>query len=271
MKLLILSDLHLESSFFEPQEDAVKDADVVILAGDIHPGVQGIVWSRQVFKDKPVIYIAGNHEYFEGEFDASLKRMRRTAKDLGINFLENDAITLGGIRFLGCTLWTDFEFYGADKATEMMNRAEVRWPDFIGSIQSKESPTGKLKPSTTVRRHWESRLWLQEQLPLGKQSETIVITHHYPNKKSTPSRYIDDEMNVVFGSQIPDELTKQASLWIHGHAHQSVNYCIGDGKQQVRVIANPRGYVSFKNDPENWKFNSGFLVEQKPDGRWDQI
>jgi hypothetical protein len=151
-----------------------------------------------------------------------------------------------------------------------MDRAEVRWPDYIGRIQSKASITGNLQPSTTIKRHWESRTWLKEQLPLGNPSDTVVITHHYPNKKSTPPKYFGDEMNVVFGSHIPDELTRQAGLWIHGHAHQSVNYRIGDDLRYVRVIANPRGFVSFTSEPENWKFDSGLLIEHLPDGNWDR-
>ena len=55
MKLLIYSDLHLENSAFEPDPDAVRAADVVVLAGDIHPGSDGVIWARQTFPDKPVV------------------------------------------------------------------------------------------------------------------------------------------------------------------------------------------------------------------------
>ena len=49
MKLLILSDLHLEFHAFEPPKDV--DFDVVILAGDIHdPGTSGIEWARRADK-----------------------------------------------------------------------------------------------------------------------------------------------------------------------------------------------------------------------------
>ncbi len=55
MKILIYSDLHLESSAFVPDPKAVQVADVVVLAGDISPGVDGVIWARKCFGDKPVV------------------------------------------------------------------------------------------------------------------------------------------------------------------------------------------------------------------------
>ena len=270
MKLLVLSDLHLEYGYFEPHEDAAAAADVIVLAGDIHPAPHGIEWARQTFGDKPVVYIAGNHEYFDCEFEAALVALRQSAKDNDIHFLENDSIVINGIRFLGCTLWTDFEFYGLDRKQFLMERAQVRWPDYIGRIESRRSITGKLLPELTIERHWESRAWLQAQLPLGERSKTVVVTHHYPNKRSTSHKFINDEMNVVFGSHVPNSLVEQAGLWIHGHGHNPVDYALGQDRQYTRVIANPRGYANWANDPENYRFNSGYLVEHLPDGNWAQ-
>ena len=271
MKLLVLSDLHLENNTsLEIQKDAVRAADVIVLAGDIHPAPDGINWARHTFGDKPIVYIAGNHESFGCEFEAALVMLRQSAKENDVHFLENDAVTIKGVRFLGCTFWTDFEFFGLDHKQAMMERAEVRWPDYIGRIESRRSITGRLLPELTIKRHWESRDWLQEQLPLGERSKTVVVTHHYPNQKSTSPKFVGDEMNVVFGSHLPDELVMQAGLWIHGHSHSSADYRVGEGKQYTRVIANPRGYENWSNDPENYRFDSGFLVELLPDGNWAQ-
>lgn len=270
MKLLVLSDLHLENGYFEPQEDAVEKADVIVLAGDIHPAPNGIEWARQTFGDKPIVYVAGNHEYFECEWDAGLRLMRATAKECGVHFLENDAVVINGVRFLGCTLWTDFEFYGMEKKKYLMERAEVNWPDYSGRIKATSSVTGHLRPVMTMQRFWESRTWLQGQLPLGEPSKTVVVTHHYPHQKSTSPKFANDAMNVVFGSHVSESLMQQASLWIHGHVHSAVNYRIGDDTRYVRVIANPKGYSTWANDPENDQFSSGYLVEQLADGHWAQ-
>jgi len=47
---------------------------------DIGNGAAGIDWARETFRD-PVLYLAGNHEYYEGEFEAVQEAMggRRTS------------------------------------------------------------------------------------------------------------------------------------------------------------------------------------------------
>ena len=271
MKLLVLSDLHLENNpSLDIQRDAAQTADVIVLAGDIHPAPNGIQWARRIFDDKPIVYVAGNHEYFDCEFEAALVKLRQSAKEHDVHFLENDAVVIQGIRFLGCTFWTDFEFYGLDRKQVLMEMSEKRWPDYIGRIESRRSITGRFSPELSIKRHWESRAWLQEQLSLGEHSNTVVVTHHYPNSKSTAPKFVGDEMNVVFGSHVPVELVRQVRLWIHGHTHHHVDYRIGDSKRSTRVIANPRGYENWSNDPENYQFDSGYLVERLPDGNWER-
>ena len=71
MRIRVYSDLHLEFTPFEPPE---YDADAVVLAGDIANGAAGITWARETFGG-PVLYLAGNHEYYEGEFGAVQEAM----------------------------------------------------------------------------------------------------------------------------------------------------------------------------------------------------
>ena len=49
--LYILSDLHLEAEGFIPDAQALERCDAVILAGDIHPGLDGIRWAAKTFGD----------------------------------------------------------------------------------------------------------------------------------------------------------------------------------------------------------------------------
>ncbi len=68
MKILILSDLHLGHHTFQTDVDGKRidaDADVVVLAGDIDDGLGGIRWARESFPDKPIVMVAGNHEFYE--------------------------------------------------------------------------------------------------------------------------------------------------------------------------------------------------------------
>jgi predicted phosphodiesterase len=60
MRLHVLSDLHLE--FGSDPKIPPTDADVVVLAGDIHLGREGRRWARKQFPEKPVIYVLGHTE-----------------------------------------------------------------------------------------------------------------------------------------------------------------------------------------------------------------
>jgi predicted phosphodiesterase len=61
MRIRVLSDLHLEFREWNPPK---ADADVVVLAGDIHVGVKGIEWARRSFPAIPIVYVPGNHEFY---------------------------------------------------------------------------------------------------------------------------------------------------------------------------------------------------------------
>lgn len=113
MKLHILSDLQLEAWDYVPDPEATQEADVILLTGDIQPGTAGLIWARKSFGDKPIVYVAGNHEFFEPEqeWDRTLDELRQAARVHDVHFLENDWVEIAGVRILGCTLWTDFAFF----------------------------------------------------------------------------------------------------------------------------------------------------------------
>src|SRR4051812_21010890 len=104
MRVLMLSDLHLEVRPFEAADAA---ADVAVLAGDIANGAAGVEWAQRNFRI-PVVYVAGNHEYYDGEFHAVRERMASAAARSGVELLDCGETTIGKVRFLGCTLWTDY-------------------------------------------------------------------------------------------------------------------------------------------------------------------
>jgi predicted phosphohydrolase len=107
MKLQILSDLHTEFAEFSPPETG---ADVVILAGDIGVGLGGIEWAASQFPNQPVIYVPGNHEYYGHDITLIDELVKQSPEN--IHVLNNDAMVLNGVRFLGSTLWTDFRLDG---------------------------------------------------------------------------------------------------------------------------------------------------------------
>ncbi len=246
MKLGILSDLHIEFGNFNPLE---TDADVVVLAGDIHIGDQGIDWAVENFKEKEVIYVIGNHEYYHGEIPEVTEKIRAKAAGTNVHVLENEEFIMGQVRFLGCTLWTDFELFNhpdmdALKAQRMMN-------DFkIIHLNSEKIPLG---PLDTVKWHNQTKQWLAEKtIPSPNDKlKTVVVTHHAPSSRSVPERYKGDHLSAAFASEMSNLiLDKQIDLWVHGHVHDSFDYRIG----KTRIICNPRGYVPNE-------LNGGFIAD----------
>ena len=67
VRIRYLSDLHMEFTSYVPSRLPSVDEDVVVLAGDIGIGMDGIDWAREAFPDVPVIYVPGNHEYYRQE------------------------------------------------------------------------------------------------------------------------------------------------------------------------------------------------------------
>ena len=55
MRIRLLSDLHLEYCLWEPPK---VEADVVVLAGDIHNGLAGIRWAAEQFACRLSMYLA---------------------------------------------------------------------------------------------------------------------------------------------------------------------------------------------------------------------
>lgn len=265
MKVLILSDLHLAHQGFSPIYEGRRideEADVVVLAGDIHDGVAGMRWGRETFPDKPIVYVAGNHEFYGFDWTHHVDSMREAARTYDIEFLEADAVDLAGVRFLGCSLWTDFELFGEGKRTDALRLAKSSINDyqFIQISQTAEiywANSKLLMPSLTLRRHQGSVEWLASRLAgPGDPAKTVIVSHHAPHPKSIPARYADDLVAASYASDLT-RLMGQAGLWIHGHIHHSVDYEVNG----TRVVANPRGYPRKNGGLENDAFNPALIVE----------
>ncbi len=288
MKLHILSDLHLEFCPFTPPPTG---AGVVILAGDIHVSTQGFGWARAMFPGQELLYVAGNHEFYRHDWDAHLDAMRSAAARHQIHFMEDDAVVIGGVRFLGTTLWTDFDYFGAAMRETAM-RACVQYLADFSQIHSRipsryssstasstawrtasrtsshepektdlshalHSASRLLTPEQVRLRHLASRAWLEQQLGLPFAGQTVVVTHHLPAQQSVALRYRDDLGSAGFASRL-EHLMGKSVLWVHGHTHDRFDYKIN----QTRVLCNPRGYCSRDGARvENREFDPGLVVE----------
>lgn len=254
MKVWIVSDLHLEfrQSF---AASPPRDADVLVCAGDLLTRgiVPSIEWlATNIAPSIPVVFVAGNHEHYgssvqEGVRDARL--LRETHPN--VHFLENEAVDIGGVRFLGGTLWTDFRILGRDPALAMA-AAEAGMNDFR-KVKFSKQPYRKFKPIHAYRMHQETRSFLSSALAEIGQRKTVVVTHHAPSGQSISPEFSGDPLSACYASDMADLIVEtRPTLWVHGHVHHRVDYVMG----QTKVLANPRGYPG-----ESSGFDPGLVVD----------
>ena len=232
MKIQLLSDLHLE---FEHYEYPVTDADVVVLAGDIHTKGRAVDWIQDQFRDKPVIYVLGNHEYYKKIYPKLASDLVKQTEGTNIHVLENRTIEIDGVNFLGCTLWTDFALFGDARLAgfecqQVMNDYKKirRLPNFA-----------KMRSIDFAIIHQESKRWLESTLQDLDGQKNVVITHHAPSIQSVDPVHHNDITTAAYASDL-EELIRdhEPLLWLHGHIHTSSDYMIDN----CRVICNPKGY-----------------------------
>ena len=253
LKIQILADLHHEFVAQDSNGAAAWSkmkntyADLTIVAGDLYTRGRSPELAAHMWPDRPVVLVAGNHEYYGTSWPAHIDTLRTAAAEHpNVHFLENDVVEIGGVVFLGCTLWTDCKLWEAGPYAGLYD-----YPETIRDVQDGMTdygvirfagPGGRtrpLKPSDTIQAHLASVRWFRSQFEAHRGRKIVVVTHHAPSFRSVPETFSQDIISAAFASHL-DELVESsgAAYWIHGHNHFSTDYMIG----KTRVICNPRGY-----------------------------
>lgn len=258
MKIQIGSDLHLE--FVRNYERGVfaknplfpfqpTDADVLVLAGDIDTGTNAEAAIRRWFQHyKTVLMIPGNHEYYGHDFDNVKEQWRALEKYINKSttenmffFLQDKAIYIDGVSFIGSTLWTSFN--NGDE--RIMNIAGAYMNDYRQAMRYKHNR--HLLPQDVYEEHLASKKILADNIRIAKEhgDKIVVLTHHAPSKSSTHPKYAKDvDFNHLYSDNYP-ELLEQANVWFHGHTHESFDYV----ENGCRIICNPYGYHAYQENP----------------------
>jgi predicted phosphodiesterase len=228
VRVRIYSDLHLERAPFAPPD---HDADLFVLAGDIANGAAGIEWARATFT-KPVLYLAGNHEYYDGEFE-SVQSAIRAAAGGAVELLDCTRTVVGDVRFLGCTLWTDYSLAPRDERQAVVEDARKLNPDY----QKIRVGSRAMAPEDAIALCSRHRSWLAGELAKPFAGKTVAITHFAPHPRSIAPAYENHRANPAFVVDL-GEAMGAPELWIHGHTHTCFDYRV----RGTRVVCNPRGY-----------------------------
>jgi predicted phosphodiesterase len=281
MNIQLLSDLHLEAHPLFRAEPAPQ-ADVLVLAGDIGSYQEGSQLTDDLFGlaqfsplpqfagwPTPVLFVPGNHEYDAQDFDDGHVRLRRTCEELGIHFLERETMVLGGVRFIGTTLWSDFDALADhERACDLGRRLMLRDKAFRAAnfYLRKTGGTRFSEPFLAEPMRAQALVcqdWLRTALAKPFEGSTVVVTHFAPSLRSADPRYGLVPGTAGFCNAL-DDMLSQADLWLHGHLHAPSDYVVhgvrsGGAAWQCRVVANPLGYDR-KGEQESFQCASTITV-----------
>lgn len=221
-RIYIVSDLHLEFRDAEPPTPE-SEGCILVIAGDLgnpsKPSYEKYLkLCAERFKD--VILVLGNHDYY------SLARTMKETEILvseicqrigdNVHYLNCESITISGIMFMGCTLWSD------------LTRANFKHSDDFRMIKDMD-----IQRYQEI--HLQQRAWLTSEL---KQGRGIVVTHHPPSIYCMHRKYAGlGNVNFFYYNDL-DVLLSEADVWLCGHTHSGTLTYI---KNSV-ILLNPMGY-----------------------------
>lgn len=215
MRVHPLSDLRLDTGAYGLAPGL--ECDVIVVCGDVSEGTGGVEFLKSL--PRPVVYVLGNKEYYaqgdEVDMEDRLREIRAAAEGSNVHVLEKDAVIIGGVRFLGTTLWTNF----CGGNVDLMRAAQGRMNDYrhitarkwyarngnrekfikfyAGKRRSSETQKiiakGLLDPYIVHQMHCESVAWLKSQLRQEFDGQTVVVTHHHPLFESLRRTGVSEE------------------------------------------------------------------------------
>jgi predicted phosphodiesterase len=257
MIIQLLSDLHLEA---DPSFVATPapGATLLVLAGDVgsyqkrHDGsvMDEPDWGLQRFSPLPqyagwpvpVLFVPGNHEYDGLDMDEAHAGLRRVCDRLGIAWLERTTLALSGVRFVGTTLWSDYDALtpaGATETVRLRQREKAfRAANFYLHKMAGQRHGALFDAAAMRALGLECQIWLRQALAQPHVGPTVVVTHFAPTLHSADPRYGRAPGTAGFCNAL-DDLLPLADLWLHGHLHCPTDVRVG----RCRIVANPLGYA----------------------------
>ena len=259
VRLRVLSDLHLEVApwTFQPVGE-----DLVILAGDIcDRSTIGRQRRDNLFVQIAqaglrALYVIGNHEGYQGQLSLSelVTRIRAECPN-HVTLLDREVLDVGGFRFLGCSLWSDFSLVDGLKWRGLvLSQAEATYVAgaYINDFKHFRADgveTRSLTPEDMVAWYRRDRAWLDQAIS-ASTLPTVVISHFLPGPASVAEEFKTSVLTPYFASDCRALMRSPVQLWIHGHTHAACAYRHGE----VQVTCNPRGYA-------REELQSGFVAD----------
>ena len=255
MYLKIESDLHLE---FSPHNPNLDNVNVYIIAGDTSQGTKGMLWALDLLDRYPllhIIYISGNHEFYATNQTKYMEKVEIKLKEFSdnndrIHYLQNDSVVLYGIRFIGSTLWTDFDH---ENPLAMLH-VQTGINDF--KCIRYNNGLSRFIPQKALQLHKKAKEYIFRAIEESEEP-AVVVTHFCPySLEHHKTSHLWSYFMVDLDKEI-DQLNKPPLIWCsgHNHIHSDITFNYLNGK--TRFIGNCKGYPS----EQNTGFDNDFMVE----------
>jgi len=245
MKIGVLSDLRIDE--LGPPPSPRHEPDVLVLAGDCGSGAATRDWATRSY-ECPIIQVLGNHCYYDADIPTVDREFKHSTWGTNVHFLQNETLVLRGVRFIGSTLWTDFDLFG-DAPTALF-LAQEGCEDYQ-RIHDREGRRIHPLDTQALHRRDAKYLW-KTATERYDDGHSVVVTHHAPSPHSIAPRHRSEWMSACEASRL-DELVVEADamLWVHGGEHDSADYRIGG----TRVISNPRGLPGERREVGEFRYD----------------
>ena len=230
MKILITSDWHLDYWRSDARDPLVEsgyifeEADALILAGDLaedplRTWPSWLEWIGRRIDPAKVILVPGNHDYWGHRLGGD-NELRAIVEAAGMTFAQKRAIVLGSLRFLCCTLWTDFRLLGP----QAEGMADARWMEDYARI-ARDAGGDLIAPADTAAVHRDHLAWLTRAIAAPHDGRTVIVTHHLPS--ATVAGPVGP-LSPVFASDLDDWILRhRPDLWLCGHSHRRFHGRVG--------------------------------------------
>jgi Icc-related predicted phosphoesterase len=263
MKFELGSDLHLWHGGYE-MLPMTANAKLLVLAGDIveiayigdpkNRECESVKYLQHLNKiyDK-VIWVCGNHEFYETVLDYGVKKLRGICVDLGLNnfvVLENEIFTYEDTMFFGATMWTTMR----SRNPLSMNACQRGMPDY--EFIDKETDHFEIVTATaedTIALSEVTLAKIKDFARMETKFKKVLVTHHAPCWASLDPRFKFHALNDAFAEEIGELLCySNIKFALHGHVHCQNDYML----DECRVVSNPRGYHGHEPQVEDFKFKT---------------
>lgn len=248
-----------------------KDDDLdttYVIAGDIwldgrfihRLDSSGESWISKISRQfKYVVLVLGNHDYWGCHLSEEPTKLKRLISDQGLAnvfLLEKDVVVLDQVKFVGSTLWTDYNrhdpFVMMTAESRAMNYKDYRFIKAGAGYR-------KVKAQDLYIAHQTAKSFIFRNATRDySEQKVVVVTHMSPSYQSVKDQYRQphwQDLNYLYYSDLENQIFddgQEIDFWFHGHMHHTKSYHIG----HTNVILNSRGYAN-----ENTLFDPILSIE----------